>query len=53
VQFKNESFIYHASLKLQWTATCDFNFRMRKYAQCDPRLSGKYLLQSTRKNNHK
>jgi len=41
VRFKNESFIYHASLTLQWTpfATCGFNFRMRKYAQRGPRLT--------------
>jgi len=40
VLFKNECFIYHA---VHTFATCDFNFRMRKYAPCGPRLSVDYF----------
>jgi len=41
VRFKNEKYIYHTSLTLQWTpfATCGFNVCMQKYAQCGPRLT--------------
>jgi len=41
VRFKNELKLYLSRITdatVDTSATCDFNFRIRKYAQCGPRL---------------
>jgi len=38
VEFKNEHLIYPTTVET--FSTCGLNCRMRKYAQCGPRLTG-------------